>query len=355
MSDGPRIRFIESDPRTRARRIRNGRRIRNVRFVNPERVVRRRINRFIQNPEQEELNIRFNRGITMNESINILINSLQRLINLDGERFLLIADDNFYTLSERSLFNLRQTLQNQIFLEREQFGSDEQVLAEINRLNNFTISRLPEGRERVGGAFFKYINKTDIKLDKYGIHSEINKENYKDCCLVIALREAGMKRNKLDILKTMIFYEVIPKCKLNEICKRLDIMIKLKSHTTTSTEDKIRVYGNNKNEVYDIGCLEGHYFINDKTEYTKYSIINYSKVKYVDNWNKIYGINSNGSYMKTSNRYMNSYQLIKNMLENKELFFEKISYSKEILETQFSDKFIEIESLEYDESQVKPV
>ena len=79
------------------------------------------------------------------------------------------------------------------------------------------------------GAFFKYINLTDIDLTRYGIYKNIDKENYNDTCLIDALRIALVSEERLEILKFKVKDRKIPKSDLEEIAniiKRKIIEIK---------------------------------------------------------------------------------------------------------------------------------
>jgi len=339
------------------------RRVRNVRFRNPANVVERRINRFINNPNQPQSVVNFTQGITMEIALQTLIRTLTPTLD-GGDRFLLGAGDVFFTLSENSIAHLENRLQQEFISEYERVESDAEILLAITDLRGFVLKRITEDsvrRNRVGGAFFKYINKTDMNLEQYGIHKTIEKDNYKDCCLVIALREGGMSDMKLNKLRTMIYNELVPKSKLNKICETLKIKINLFSVKMNNTKDQIRRFPRDKTkretitEEFDIGCYEDHYFINNKTNYTKYSVLNHFDINNIKGYNHIFGTyktgNRKGNYQKSRNdKYkMKTFDLIKLLLELKDTHLEKITYNKEILETQFHDRFDKILDLEYEE------
>ena len=55
---------------------------------------------------------------------------------------------------------------------------------------------------------------------------DVDKENYHDNCLYLALKAAGLPEDKLQQLKIFVMNRIIPKCKLGEVCKLLQVCIK---------------------------------------------------------------------------------------------------------------------------------
>jgi hypothetical protein len=179
------------------------------------------------------------------------------------------------------------------------------------------------------GAFFPYYNRTKLNLERYQItdgengnqETNINKDN----CLIYALRLLKVEEEKLLIIKKYVCNGKIPMCKLKDICEDVGIRIYLiteKNDKGTNKNKKV-LYGKEGN-MYNICCLEEHYFIYDeKTEYTNYFINNYEKLKDVKDGNYIY----NNMNQKKKDRGMNSFNLILALLENKEQLLEKIDYT----------------------------
>lgn len=199
---------------------------------------------------------------------------------------------------------------------------------------------------RTGGAFFQYLNTTNIDLTKYGIFKTIEKTNYKNNCLINALAQV-LTRNKLQQAKTLVVEKLFPVCKLKELANVLDLTIKLKK-----PDDRIRTYGEGETEV-NLALYENHYFINDTTEINSYAIDNYEELKDKPIWNKIY-MKVNNNY-KRSSRGISSLDLIVKMNLNN--LFKRIDLTtKNILKTQYYEDISKtIENLSYAKNQVKKV
>ena len=95
--------------------------------------------------------------------------------------------------------------------------------------------------------------------------------------------------------------------------------------------------GKNKQELYTIGFADEHYTI-DNTELTSYCLKNYDDVKHVNNSNIIYMKKSAGTYTKSIQKYIDSFTVVKWLLENKDKLLEPIPYDEKIMNTQFYDK-----------------
>jgi hypothetical protein len=312
--------------------------------------------------------------VNIEEIVNSIVNTLRNKVLEEGEQYLLTANNTYYTLSNSTLNKLIEYLEDQTVLTESQFESDQQLLTIFEELNSIDIQKINQQERndmlrqrvmgvRIGGAFFNKVLKekyNKIDLSKYEIFNNINCENYTDNCLVVALKNGGLDEKKLNILRHNIFFDIIPKCKLNEISERLRIRIKLKALNSNGKIDKVRYYPTNKElynkfeEEYNIGNINNHYFINDKTNYTKYSIENYDDIKDIENFNYI-NQKKKKYYEKNKNRTITSFKLIKLMMENKEKYFNPILYNKEIIKTIHENKLEKIGSLEYDKNNLKKI
>ena len=93
--------------------------------------------------------------------------------------------------------------------------------------------------------------------------------------------------------------------------------------------------GKNKQELYTIGLVDEHYFIIDKTELTSYCLKNYDDVKHINNSNMIY-MKSGETYKTSNQKYINSFKVVKLLLENKDKLLEPIPYDEKIMNTQLT-------------------
>lgn len=233
-----------------------------------------------------------------------------------------------------------------IILRNSEYGEDGNQLEFIGN-----------GYEKPSGAFFKYYNRTSIDLSKYDIYQreqiyttdEDGKNKfieYNDNCLLVALRNSGVvSDSKLNSVKELFKNSLISTCKLNIICKTINITISLnrlingKSHTLK--------YGNGK-ETIKIALLDEHYFLNDETEFTRYSLEHYEEIKHLQDFNKIYKMDTNGKYKKSNDRFIKSMDVVKILLNNENLI-EKIPI-KDLMDTQYFNNEVDDNALEYDDS-----
>jgi hypothetical protein len=286
-----------------------------------------------------------------------LDNGKERQISYNRKPNGSIEPGYYYTLSDSNRVDLYDKLLKSLVVETAETTSDGMVITEIKTANTITITPVDRTSRNVkrGPGFFKYHNKTNIDLSRYGIWSKTIPSNYDDTCLVMALRNGGLSTTKQEIIKRMIKNRLIPLCDLPKICDAAQIQIKIKTEDTA--HDGRRVYGKEYDEVYYIGCLIEHYFLIESTIYTSYSIKNYEQVKDEPNFNQIYELNKT-TYKKNDKHYIDSFKVIKLMLDNKDIFFNEISLEDNfIASTQFYDKVSdEIHHLEFDVDKcIRPI
>jgi len=194
--------------------------------------------------------------------------------------------------------------------------------------------------ELMGGAMFPYLLKDNILhyLKRYGVYSDVCSSNYNENCLIKALKNSGkISLTDIDKVKVMIKTREIPKRKLKEIANKLNICICL-NQIDRNTE----YHGDKKNKQIDLGLIENHYFINDKhTNITSYAIKNYFVEGFTNkkDWNRFIKKDE-----RTKSNYMNSFLLIKYLVDNKDKFLKPIPACNELYKTSFYDKF-EVEDL----------
>jgi len=262
-----------------------------------------------------------------------------------------------YTLSDSNKVGLYKRIVDNLIVEYATTESDGMVVAEIQQANEITVTPLERKNKNVkrAPAFFKYHNKTNIDLTRCAIWSETVPSNYDDTCLLVALKNGGLSVKKQEIIKRMIKNRCIPICDIQKLCNASQIQIRVKTEDTT--HDGRRVFGKEYDEVYNIGCLLEHYFLIEPTKYTSYSIKHYNELKDLPNFNQIYELN-NKTYKRNEKHFIDSFKLIKLMLNDKDTFFKEITLEdKFIASTQFYDKVNdEIIHLDFDaEKCIRPI
>lgn len=237
---------------------------------------------------------------------------------------LTVNDDAFYTLSLTTSKNLIKSLK--IYEEKDIITKDsdgELISTIINHIHTINIETLEESiRKRTQGRFFKYIHKFKDEylineLKKYGIFNEINRKNYKNNCFYVALKNAGLNKIKLKALKELINDITIPKKQIKSICESLNIGINLKCLMGNTV--KLFKYNIKNKTIFNIGLIDEHYFVIDNINITPYSITHYDTVKNLKNFRNIKTINPSGKVIRDYNRFMNSFNLIRLLLNNKNL------------------------------------
>lgn len=230
--------------------------------------------------------------------------------------------------------------------------SDEEIIDILDKDSTVTLI-VPEGEKtRAGGSFFKYRNRTHFDFSKYGCHKKVETKNYHHNCLYIALRECGMSRKKLQLLRLLIKTRHVNKCELKNICNELSLRIRLTS-IRKDGDTRVDYYGDPEAEDhFNIGLYDDHYFINDRTNLTAYCLENYTDVMFIDDCNKIYMKDEN-RYKRSSTRYIDAVKMFQILLSNKDVLLEPITYNEDVLKTQFYDKVDTYDTLDYTEKSVK--
>lgn len=242
--------------------------------------------------------------------------------------------------------------------------SDEEIKSFINAdiIESVELS-IPTLPNKKSGAFFKYkhiidnLDLTDLQI--YNVNQSINPNSY--CCFLQALISGGLSQVKINTAKSLIISRHIPTCKINQLCIDLQIHITIKS---PSHNNKLIHYPTEKNELckiirtqtpINLGLIDEHYFHIKQVPITSYAITHYEDIKHIKDFHKIYKKNSSGVYKKCNDRFIDSYNCIKLLLENKNKLLNSISLSDEdIYSSNMYDKFTEIKSLEYEDINIKP-
>lgn len=286
---------------------------------------------------------------------------IKTLSKYDGRYRITIAN-KIITLNEKNRLKLEEIIKNNLIYEdvSDSFGmitvaimNEESILLtpigkyEKEAFIDTDDEDEPKIKRKREGAFFKHINLTNIDLTRYGIYNDINKNYYYDNCIIDALSMGGMNKEKLNEARIIIKDRNFPKCKIEDLCNRLKIKIIVKTDDTKHKD----TYGKNFVEEYKIGCLDEHYFIIEDVNITSYALENYFDLKDINEFNYIYKIRD-GIYRRDNSRIINSYDVIKILLNNKGKLIREMTLDDIILigETPFYDKVRqEITNLNYDE------
>jgi len=269
---------------------------------------------------------------------------------MPNKQYLIRVNDMLYTLNLDNVLAISDYIERGAIEDDSQArGSDISFVAALFNVNTFDIREVQEvgHYQDDSGAFFKYLCKFEVP--RYGIYSTFDHKNYKNNCFYEALRNAGLPFDKLNQLTHLITGISIPLSKIKSVCNHLDICIKLYK---VKDHKRCIKYGKSVN-VYEICLVDNHYFVYDKiTEYTSFSVKNYDKICMLDNWNSVELIKNNKPKYRYD-RYMDSYKLMKEILNNKSII-TPISRCEELykspLYTEIKNK--EFTSLDYSDDCV---
>jgi len=185
-------------------------------------------------------------------------------------------------------------------------------------------------KSKPAGAFFKYLNKTHFDFSRYGVF-KLHDRNYNDNCFVLALKAGGMSEEKLNSIRADCRDRIIPRIQIkNTICPKYNIVISVKTmrkdcdktdkkyyHPDTTISENTKP--NPTDEYYDIGLVDEHYFLIEKTNVTSFALENYDLVLFHKDCNRIVDKN----FTKRNDRFKDSFAIIKILIENKKYFIRR--------------------------------
>ena len=299
-----------------------------------------------QNPKID-IDIRF---ITTEDLINTLYDQLtNQLIRL-------YIGNTIYNLNNSTLERLKNINED----EHEYMSESDKEIINIllNRpVETITIELLFINKQRTNGGFFEYLVKNiNLNLDDYGIHSEFINENYKENCLIRALRIGGLNNDIIlrIIQSRYIKHRNIPQNKLSLICEEFKFNLDIKNINKNNKIFKYPKKQNKEYPTYKLGVIENHYFIINKTNYTSFYLENYDKIKNIKNkrLNHIFKYsNTEKTYKTNKAKTINSYKLISLLYKLKHLYLEPLNANKKMFLSIYYDKYDdlgEINTLEGD-------
>lgn len=302
-----------------------------------------------------------------NEEFSKILKALKNT----GEKYILQfryeRKDEYYTLNDNTFNRLINRLkdENDDTLigkrELEVVGveeSDEILAWVLQKLKKIIITKICRDEKQKKyklneGRFFKYYHKIknlDLKdLQIYNKDEKIDTEN--NCFINALIKSSLVNKETIEEIKLFCKTRDIPMCKIKEISEKYNLHITIKKD---DKRDKLERYGDKNKPEIKLGLLDNHYFIIKEIPITYYAIKNYNNVKDIESFNEIFKIrNDNGKFRKDKKKFINSYQVVKLLLENKEELLEKINYDDEqILTTPYYNEIQDVKYIEYNENNL---
>jgi hypothetical protein len=276
-----------------------------------------------------------------------------------------VPEEKTYTFSEYFRRNIMELLQDHRLAKRKEYGSDKEFVASLSHTVRIIVRRVEGGRTlksgvkktTASGAFFPYLlveNEAFKPLERYGLYQVVSAKNYKDNCLIKALEHSGADEKVLTSIRCACRNRSIPARCLRNLCESNGIQIHIKKRTGSAKDGKMLKYGT-FGPIYNIALVAGHYFINEPTGFTAYSIKNYHKLHDVPNFQTIYKMRSDGRCRRDEKRCISSFKLVSLLVDNKQHCLKTIPFTQEIYKSQFYDKATEMTDLYYTDEQLKRV
>ena len=177
----------------------------------------------------------------------------------DVKLFMILPTRNrYYALNDRTINLLMKGKIDMNAVTEPSAGSPTFSDAEIGSLLEqetevlITVGKNEENKKtRAGGAFFKYLNLTNLDLPKYGLFKNIDRNNYKHNCLFLALEAGGVSDVKSQQLILTLRNRTIHKCDLSNVCNVLEINIELISPRDDNEKCRVEHYPQCPSVEYD--------------------------------------------------------------------------------------------------------
>tara|TARA_Y100001968_G_scaffold81089_1_gene72211 strand:- start:303 stop:3992 length:3690 start_codon:yes stop_codon:yes gene_type:complete len=200
-----------------------------------------------------------------------------------------------------------------------------QIIVKVPRFDR----RNPNGRSM--GSFFKHINLTSFDLTRYGVYQSEEDIEHETNCLHMALKHAGMPEKQLQELGIALRTRDIPEYRLKAVCEKFSCRIRL------SKPGRTIIYGKD-GDIYDIGLLDEHYFVNEKCSVTAFAIDHYDEVKDLPNCHNFRDRDGKKLRRATQDKHFSkSFHIIEKLLKSPHV--RPIEYGDVIMASAFYDKF----------------
>lgn len=235
-------------------------------------------------------------------------------------------------------------LRDEIIADQERFinACDFQQL-EPGDINNY--------RQWHMGGFFPFFNGSDLDLSRYQIATcpedfRAYPATFDESCLLYAFRKSGVfSEAEIEQISTICYGRVIPIRKLMRVCRSMNFAVKLKKYygdrkkevsaKTDITKEYViglDVNSETPQRVIHLGLVKDHFFIIDKeVKVTAYYLEHYHEIHqaFQDNpelaermtpeqMHSIRGMKKDGRYYTSKDRYIDSFNIIRILLETRE-------------------------------------
>ena len=201
-------------------------------------------------------------------------------------------ENKCYTLRKRDKIRSFVNVLSQGYFTENQAVVGSDALEEIINTGIEDVRLLPVQQKKLfknkGVNFFRYFNTTDIDLTDLQILREDDDIKYlNESCFIYALEKCGIDKNDLSHIKnTFNVGSYFPRNKMKGVCDYLKTNINLTWYDAKNAKRSKMITTDYKDTI-NLGMYEDHIFINNVSQFTRFSIENYNIVKDLDNFNNI--------------------------------------------------------------------
>ena len=281
---------------------------------------------------------------------------------VDGQQFIILFNGKGYTLSLEKYEELKTTLyakRVEGHWELTSISDAEFVIDTVEQGGPFTISRPEERRGNnftfATGEFFSYIHNhpdehiTNI-LARLGCWKEVDADNYKENCLWLAFKDAGVEAQILEAMKTEFLQRKIARKNIRKIAEDHKLFVTI---TTDGKTDGYGLkYGPRDGFPVELALINEHYIHNFKTDICSYAFKHYDDLKDKEEWWRYFKAKEKA---KEGERGIKALPLIRLLLDSE--YLAPISaVTTGVFRTQYHDKvdMDNFETLRYDDKYCRP-
>ena len=136
-------------------------------------------------------------------------------------------------------------------------------------------------RQRNAGALWRYLNKSDIDLSRYGIFRTFDPNNYKYSCFVYALQQSGQfTPEEIDLINDSINTRAFPCDTIKKFCEMFDCYIEVSKYSAQQNALNKKKYYGDKQASKKVSLLlrDAHYMLNESLPMTPYYLRNMERI-----------------------------------------------------------------------------
>ncbi len=290
--------------------------------------------RIIRNPTQERLRT----------TLNIMKDKFLE----SGKRYNMTSGKKHYALNDATVSRLLDNL-DELYLESitQGEGSDIEIIELIKKVKSVKFYEYVNKKSyNLKPKFFKYShNIKGLDLTELQIYEDFKASYYTENCFIHSLM--GLVNEKIiNDCKLMIRSKETRVKDIKQIAEKHNLYIRVRVD-----DSHYRHYNKKGSTTINLGILDDHYFIIKKIPVNSFALINYFDIYDKKDWNKIF--RKRNDYYIREERFIDSWSVVKILLQNKDTHLRKIVKCDELYKTEYFDKITDIESLDYGDNNIK--